>query len=86
MGKKIGSHKGSSDPFTFDITDSLQPGDNELTVSVIDQTAPSQTLGKTITAAQRDLLHPRIRDLADRMVRGCTQATFSHGQNEAEDS
>ena len=45
-GEKIGSHKGSSNPFTFDITDALQPGDNELTVSVVDQTAPSQTLGK----------------------------------------
>ena len=45
-GKDIGSHKGSSDPFTFDITDALQPGDNQLAVSVVDQTAPSQTLGK----------------------------------------
>ena len=45
-GIKIGSHKGSSDPFKFDITDALQPGDNDLAVSVTDKTAPSQTLGK----------------------------------------
>ena len=85
-GKKIGSHKGSSDPFKFDITDVLRPGDNELTVSVIDQTAPSQTLGKQSLTAQRDLLHPRIRYLADGMVRRCAPATFSYGQNEAQDS
>lgn len=43
---KVGSHKGSSDPFKFDITDSLQAGENELVVNVIDRTDPSQTLGK----------------------------------------
>jgi beta-galactosidase/beta-glucuronidase len=45
-GMRIGSHRGSSDPFKFDITDSLQSGENELVVSVMDPTAPSQTLGK----------------------------------------
>ena len=45
-GAKIGSHKGSSDPFKFDITNSLQAGENELVVNVIDLTDPSQTLGK----------------------------------------
>ena len=45
-GATIGSHKGSSDPFKFDITNSLQAGENELVVNVIDRTDPSQTLGK----------------------------------------
>jgi beta-galactosidase/beta-glucuronidase len=45
-GTEVGSHTGSSDPFKFDITETLRPGDNELVVRVVDATAPSQTLGK----------------------------------------
>ncbi|MFZ5880839.1 MAG: glycoside hydrolase family 2 protein [Chloroflexota bacterium] len=39
-GRPIGSHRGGYLPFTFDITDALSGGDNELTVSVWD---PSDT-------------------------------------------
>lgn len=45
-GKSVGSHVGSSDPFHFDITDSLQDGENELLVRVVDPTGGDQTLGK----------------------------------------
>lgn len=45
-GKEIGRHVGSSDPFSFDITDAVIDGTNDLTVKVIDKTAPNQTLGK----------------------------------------
>ena len=45
-GKHVGSHTGSSDPFTIDITDRCQPGRNELTVRVVDKTGRDQTVGK----------------------------------------
>ncbi|WNO53568.1 glycoside hydrolase family 2 TIM barrel-domain containing protein [Stakelama saccharophila] len=38
-GKLVGSHKGGFDPFTFDITDFLQPGANEIAVGVTDPTS-----------------------------------------------
>ena len=43
---EVGRHVGSSDPFSFDITNALQDGSNDITVRVIDKTAPNQTLGK----------------------------------------
>ena len=35
-GKTVGSHIGGYDAFSFDVTDSLQPGKNKLVVSVTD--------------------------------------------------
>ena len=39
-GKEVGEHKGGYNPFTFDITDALNPVDaeNELVVAVTDPT------------------------------------------------
>ena len=37
-GEPIGAHTGGYDPFTFDITDALLPGDNELLLAVEDPT------------------------------------------------
>jgi beta-galactosidase len=45
-GIEVGRHTGGSDPFSFDITDALNPGTNRVLVKVIDKTAPNQTLGK----------------------------------------
>ena len=45
-GTEVGQHVGSSDPFKFDITESLQDGSNELVVKVVDKTGPDQTVGK----------------------------------------
>ncbi|NND98701.1 MAG: glycoside hydrolase family 2 [Pirellulaceae bacterium] len=45
-GAEVGRHVGSSDPFSFDITDRLAGDTNTLLVKVIDKTATTQTLGK----------------------------------------
>jgi beta-galactosidase/beta-glucuronidase len=48
-GKHIGEHRGGYLPFTFDITDSLVDGENELIVSVWDPTDTSlQQRGKQV--------------------------------------
>ncbi|MFK9090120.1 FIMAH domain-containing protein [Bacillus salipaludis] len=45
-GEKAGSHKGGYDGFSFDITDQLKAGSNELIVEVKDATSTDQPLGK----------------------------------------
>src|SRR5207244_2106534 len=40
-GKQVGEHRGGYDPFSFDITDALTSGVNELVVSVFDPTDAS---------------------------------------------
>jgi hypothetical protein len=49
-GKELGTHKGGSDPFTFDVTDHLKDGKGELVVRVWDPTdAGSQPRGKQVS-------------------------------------
>ena len=45
-GKKVGEHKGGYDAFTCDITDVTEGGNNELIVSVFDETGGMQPKGK----------------------------------------
>ncbi|MFN7140450.1 MAG: glycoside hydrolase family 2 protein, partial [Limisphaerales bacterium] len=46
-GGMVGSHAGGSDPFTFDITEYLKKGENEIVLAVIDPTdAGEQPRGK----------------------------------------
>jgi hypothetical protein len=49
-GKKLGTHKGGYDPFTFDVTDALKKeGEQELIVGVFDPTdAGTQPRGKQV--------------------------------------
>ncbi len=48
-GQRVGEHSGGYDPFTFDITDALQSGENELLVAVWDPTdAGFQPRGKQV--------------------------------------
>lgn len=48
-GKQLGTHKGGYDGFTFDITDALKPGEQELTVRVWDPSdAGPQPRGKQV--------------------------------------
>jgi hypothetical protein len=37
-GKEVGAHTGGFDPFTFDVTDALRDGENEIVVAVTDPT------------------------------------------------
>ncbi|HEX3146454.1 MAG TPA: glycoside hydrolase family 2 TIM barrel-domain containing protein [Gemmataceae bacterium] len=49
-GKPVGEHKGGFDPFTFDITDAVKTGENELVVWVWDPTDKgSQPVGKQLS-------------------------------------
>ena len=53
-GEKAGQHRGGYDPFTFDITDHLTDGANELIVSCWDATEQQpQALGKQIMPESR---------------------------------
>ncbi|BDI32681.1 hypothetical protein CCAX7_47320 [Capsulimonas corticalis] len=46
-GKRLGEHKGGYDGFSFDVTDALKPGENELKVGVYDPTnSGEQPVGK----------------------------------------
>jgi hypothetical protein len=48
-GKEVGTHRGGSDPFTFDLTDHLRPGANEIVVRVWDPTdRGAQPRGKQV--------------------------------------
>jgi hypothetical protein len=48
-GKSVGEHTGGYDPFTFDITDALRGGDNEIVLAVEDPTdGGSQPRGKQV--------------------------------------
>ena len=52
-GKEVGQHTGGYDPFTFDITSALQPGENELVVAVSDPTdTGNQPRGKQVLQPQ----------------------------------
>lgn len=45
-GQELGSHRGGHTPFSFDITDALQPSENEVIVKVNDATQNYQLHGK----------------------------------------
>jgi beta-galactosidase/beta-glucuronidase/regulation of enolase protein 1 (concanavalin A-like superfamily) len=48
-GQKVGDHIGGYDAFSFDITDNLVKGNNELIVEVYDETKAGQPRGKQTT-------------------------------------
>jgi len=53
-GKRLGQHRGGYDPFTFDVTDALREGENELLVACWDATeAQCQAIGKQIMPENR---------------------------------
>lgn len=47
-GKEVGTHQGGNTPFTFDITDAVRAGQNELVVRVEDATEEWQLRGKQV--------------------------------------
>ena len=45
-GTEVGRHTGGFDPFSFDVTAALKPGENEVVVNVYDATDMNQLIGK----------------------------------------
>ncbi len=53
-GRRLGQHRGGYDPFSFDVTDALRDGENELLVACWDATeAQCQAIGKQIMPENR---------------------------------
>ncbi|MCO8124618.1 glycoside hydrolase family 2 [Stieleria sp. TO1_6] len=50
-GTSVGQHQGGNTPFSFDVTDALTSGDNELVVRVEDDTEAWQLRGKQVVNA-----------------------------------
>jgi len=70
-GRHVGEHRGGYLPFTFDITDLLVDGENELIVSVWDPTDTGlQQRGKQVLNP-KGIWYVRFRDLANGLVGGC---------------
>ncbi len=51
-GKVVGEHTGGNDPFTLDITEAVQAGENSLVVRVEDDTEAWQLRGKQVIHAE----------------------------------
>ncbi|MEZ6131690.1 MAG: glycoside hydrolase family 2 TIM barrel-domain containing protein [Planctomycetaceae bacterium] len=51
-GRSVGRHQGGNTPFSIDITDAVQAGDNELIVRVDDDTEGYQLRGKQVLNAR----------------------------------
>lgn len=68
-GKEIGLHKGGYLPFSFDITDAVTNGKNELIVRVYDPTDKGGTTTReTRQYSKRDHVHTDKRNMANRMA------------------
>ena len=68
-GQKAGDHRGGYLPFTFDITDLLHDGENELVVAVWDPSdRGGQECGKQSLKPKVHLVHRRLGHLADRLA------------------
>ena len=71
-GKQVGEHRGGYLPFTFDITDALIDGENELLISVLDSNRNGITTTRQAGAeSKRDLVHGDFRHLANGLAGGC---------------
>lgn len=51
-GRSVGTHVGGNDPFTFDISEAIKEGENELVVRVEDATEAFQLRGKQVINAR----------------------------------
>ena len=69
-GQEVGEHTGGYDPFTFDITDALKDGANELVLSGVGPDRRRHAAARQAGAqARRHHVHGGHRHLADRVAR-----------------
>ncbi len=68
-GHEIGSHRGGYDPFTFDITKALKPGQvQEIVLRVGTRSTRGRSPRQAGARAPRHLVYVRHRHLADRLA------------------
>lgn len=58
-GRQVGKHTGGNTPFSFDVTDALKPGSNEITVRIEDATDGFQLRGKQ-TLTPKGIFYTRV--------------------------
>ena len=61
-GTSVGEHTGGNTPFSFDITDAVKVGENELVVRVKDATEEYQFARQADAQCERHLVHSGVRD------------------------
>ena len=68
-GTPVGRHLGGYESMTFDLTDALRPGENELVLRVRDDLRSTVLpYGKQVIAAGRHVVHAGVGHLADRLA------------------
>ncbi|MCH7228824.1 glycoside hydrolase family 2 protein [Haloferula sp. A504] len=74
-GREAGSHRGGTNPFSLEVTDMLEPGENEIVVKVTDATGGWQLVGKQ-TLKPKGIRYTRVSGIWQTVWLETTPRTF----------